>query len=187
MKGVAERIAGIDRSVETGLPKLDGAHKRHRACWGSISECEVCMLITLSDERAQIATCKPVLGDDLRPVSVIANIRRKAGGLVRAHIHSQRVCHRRAHTAPFEDVAIGRMLKNLQGKYRRSSRRPRHYLSDQISVGRLPDERWPARKAERLALLAADSSIHADGREDVQGFGGISRGGQACGRQHGVE
>src|SRR5271163_1632908 len=45
-------------------------------------------------------------------------------------------------------------------------------------------QRRAARKAERLALLAADSSIHANGRKDVQGAGCLP--GDELGTQHGV-
>jgi len=52
LEGGAECVPGIDRSIEAGLAKLDGAHKRHGTCWGSIRKRKVRVLITLSNKVA---------------------------------------------------------------------------------------------------------------------------------------
>ena len=67
---------------------LDGAYKSHGARRGSVCKHKVSMLVALSDKGAQITTRKAVFGDDLRPdVGVIANIRRKAHGLIGPNIY----------------------------------------------------------------------------------------------------
>src|SRR5215469_5245503 len=173
MEAGAKRLLGIDRSVEPGLPELDGAHKRHGACWGSMCKRKVCVLITLSDEGTQIATGKAVLGDDLRPhISVVANVRCKAGRLIRSRFNPKRLCHRRPRAPPLEDVTVSdveyfvRRLRRLRG--------PQHYLAYQVGVSRLPDERRASGEAERLALLPADGGVHTDSRKDVQGSGSLA-------------
>ncbi len=64
-EGGAERVPCVDRGIEAGLAKLDGAHKRHGTRRGAKRKRKVRMLITLSDEGAQITARKTVLGDDL--------------------------------------------------------------------------------------------------------------------------
>src|SRR5258708_6213298 len=88
LEGATERIASVDRSVEAGFTKLDGADKSHGARRGFVCKRKVGMLITLSDKRTKITTRKAILGDDLRPdVGVVANVLRHTGGLIASHIH----------------------------------------------------------------------------------------------------
>src|SRR5271168_213590 len=183
LDGGAERVAGLDRGIEAGLAKLHGAHKSHRARGSAKSKRKVGMLIALSDKRAQITARKTILGDNLRPdVGVVPNIGRNAGGLIRAHFHSERFRHCRPHAAPCEHVAVGdieylvRSLRDLC--------RPRHDLTDQVGVGRLPDERGPTRETERLALFPADRGVDTDGREYVQSA--LGRSGDELRPQHSV-
>src|ERR1700739_1540961 len=108
LQGGAERVAGIDRSIEAGLAKLDGAHKSHRTRGSPIRKCKVRMLITLSDECAQITARKTILGDNLRPnVSVIPNINRQADRLISTQFPSKCFRHCRPHAPPREHVAVG--------------------------------------------------------------------------------
>src|ERR1700761_4955522 len=85
LEGRAERVPSVDRSIEAGLAKLDGAHKGDRTRGGPMRKRKVRMLVTLSDECAQITACKAILGDNPRPnVGVIPNISCKTGRLIRA-------------------------------------------------------------------------------------------------------
>src|SRR5258708_10473653 len=71
-EGGAECVPCVDRGIEAGLAKLDGAHKRYGTRRGAKRKRKVRMLITLSDEGAQITARKTVLRDGLSPnVSIV--------------------------------------------------------------------------------------------------------------------
>ena len=53
LEGAAERVPSVDRGIEAGLAKLDGAYKSYRARRGSVCKRKVGVLIALSDKRAQ--------------------------------------------------------------------------------------------------------------------------------------
>jgi hypothetical protein len=57
LEGAAEGIPSVDRGIETGLAKLDGAYKSHRARRGSICKREV------RDMACSIAGALDAIGD----------------------------------------------------------------------------------------------------------------------------
>src|SRR5260370_42413675 len=64
-EGGAECVPCVDRGIEAGLAKLDGAHKRYGTRRRAKRKRKVRMLITLSDERAQITARKTLLCAEL--------------------------------------------------------------------------------------------------------------------------
>src|SRR5258708_1613012 len=88
-EGGAECVPCVDRGIEAGLAKLDGAHKRYGTRRGAKRKRKVRMLITLSDEGAQITARKTVLADDLCPtVSIALDITPNARGPLRPQFTS---------------------------------------------------------------------------------------------------
>jgi hypothetical protein len=67
LKRAAERVAGVNRGIEAGLAKLDRAYKSYGSRGSSVRKRKIGVLVALSDEGAQVATRKAMLGDDLRP------------------------------------------------------------------------------------------------------------------------
>jgi hypothetical protein len=87
-----------------------------KATGAAVCERKISVLITLPHKRAQVAADKAVLGDDLRPqLSIITEIRRKTGGLIRSKLHAVRLCQGGPHAPPLEDIAIGE-VENVNGR-----------------------------------------------------------------------